>query len=336
MQAVIGAGVMGTALAAQLCRAGEKIALLATAFDEPFVRAYRAGSHHPGLGMPFPDVELAEPGSWGDALAHAECVVIAVSTAGLIDVVEEAKALARPDAVWVVGTKGWDLATLRSASAVVADCVGDEKRVVALVGPSLAGEMAAGVPTALVCASVSRPSAAMVADLFSAPLFRTYLSDDVAGVEVGAALKNVIAIGVGLCDGLSHAFGTETLTNTKAFLFARGLIEMAMLAKASGGRVETILGLAGAGDLFVSVLGGRNARFGAMIGRGMTPEEALAEMNTTVEGYANAHAAFHLAERYNLTLPVIRAVGRVLYEGLSSRAAIEDVLAAGALDEFGV
>lgn len=334
MQAVIGAGVMGTALATQLVRAGERVAVLATTHDAPFVEAFERGAPHPGLELPFPEVSLYRPGEWLGALKDAECVVVAVATAGLIGVVEESAPLARADALWVVGTKGWDESTLRSASAVVADCLGDEKRVVAVVGPSLAGEVAAGAPSAVVCASVDRPSAARVADVFRTPLFRTYLSDDVAGVEVGAALKNVIAIAIGLCDGLSPAFDAPSLTNAKSFLFARGLIEMAALARAVGGRAETILGLAGAGDLFVTALAGRNARFGALIGGGREPEEALAQMRTTVEGYANARAAVKLADHYDLTLPVIRGVARVLFEGLGPRSAIEDMLGAGSLEEF--
>ena len=334
MQAVIGAGTMGTALATQLSRAGERVALLATPFDTPFVDAHAAGEPHPALGLPFPDAELHLSGAWEPALARAESVVVAVSTAGLVDVVNEAAKFARPDAVWVVGTKGWDEATLRSASAVVADCVGDERRVVAVVGPSLAGELAAGVPTAVVCASTDRRSAARVADLFSSSLFRTYLSDDVAGVEVGAALKNVIAIGIGLCDGLADAFGADALMNTKAFIFARGLIEMSHLARALGGRAETVMGLAGAGDLFVTAIGGRNARFGAAVGGGLTPEQALAKLNVTVEGYHNARAAIKLADVHGLGLPVLRTIARVLYEGLAPRSAIEDMVRSGPLDEL--
>ncbi|MCA1832400.1 MAG: NAD(P)H-dependent glycerol-3-phosphate dehydrogenase [Actinomycetota bacterium] len=326
MLAVVGAGAMGTALAVQLHRAGNEVALLATKYDDLFVEAHRRGEDHPAIGVPFPPAPLHTHDDWAGALSRCEAVVLAVSTAGLITTVEEAAHHTGDDALWAVGTKGWDEKTLRSASSVVADALGDEKRVVALVGPSLAGELAAGVPTALVFASADRANSARVAAMFSSKGFRTYLSDDVAGVEVGAALKNVIAIGIGLCDGVAEAFTVETMNNAKAFIFARGLIEMAELARASGGRPETVIGLAGAGDLFVTALGGRNARFGALVGGGTSPEDALKEMATTVEGYVNGHAAVALADKHGLASPVIRTVARVIYDGFPPREAIIDLI----------
>lgn len=324
---------MGTALAVQLERAGNKVALLATQYDEAFVDARRRGDIHPGIGVPFPEATLFVHGKWSETLRETEVVVLAVSTPGLVATVEEANRDARGNALWAVGTKGWDPATLRSASAVVADALRDEKRVVALVGPSLAGELAMGVPTALVCASANRAAAKRVAEMFSSESFCALLSDDVAGVEVGAALKNVIAIGIGMCDGASRAFGVEAMNNTKAFVFARGLLEMARLARATGGRPETVLGLAGAGDLFVTALGGRNGRFGRLVGSGMTPPEALAEMNTTVEGYVNGRAAVALADKHGLALPMIRTIAAVLYDGLSPGDAVASLTRGGVDDE---
>jgi glycerol-3-phosphate dehydrogenase (NAD(P)+) len=326
MIAVIGAGAIGTALAVQLVRAGHETALLATKYDKPFVEAHREGKPHPALDVPFPDAALHTYGDWQKGLRNAEVVVVGVATAGLVATVEEARALAPDDALWAVGTKGWDEKTLRSASAVVADALGDEKRVVAIVGPTLAQEIAAGAPAAIVCASVRRESAQRIATLFRSEVFRTYVSDDVAGVEVGAALKNVIAIGIGLCDGLADAMGMPAMTNAKSFLFARGLIEMATLGKSLGGRIETVLGLAGAGDLFVTALAGRNARFGKLVGSGMTPEDALAQMNTTVEGYVNGRAAVALADREGLHLPLIHSIAAVLYDGMAPRDAISSLL----------
>src|SRR5207249_3616415 len=119
----------------------------------------------------------------------------------------------------------------------------------------------------------------------------------------------------------------EAMTNAKAFVFSRGLVEMARLARALGGRAETVLGLAGAGDLFVTALGGRNGRFGRLVGTGLSPEQALAKMNTTVEGYFNARAAAALADRYDLDLPVVDIVAKVIYYGLTPREAIERLVA---------
>lgn len=334
MLAVVGAGAMGTALAVLLHRAGRATEILATPFDGAFIDAYRRRVPHPGTGTPFPEVPLHEVDGWAAPLAEAEAVIIAVSTNGLTATVDRILGSIHADALWIVATKGWEGSTLRSAAAVVAARIGDEKRVVALVGPSLATEIAGGVPTAVVCASVERRSAERVAEMFDSPLFSAYVSDDVAGVEIGAALKNVIAVGIGMCDGLAPAFHSAELTNTKAFIFSRGLVEMAALAKAVGGRAETVLGLAGAGDLFVTALAGRNARFGALVGAGWTPEQALEQMRTTVEGYANGRAAVALADSYRLDLPVIRTIAHVLYDGLGPREAIVRLFEHGREDEM--
>jgi glycerol-3-phosphate dehydrogenase (NAD(P)+) len=334
MLAVIGAGAMGTALAVQLHRAGRDVALLATDHDAEFVEAHRAGKNHPSIGTPFPPIELHEFGDWDDTLGKAQVVVLAVSTVGVEHTVRDTAPKTLPDAVWAVATKGWEETTLRSAGRLVADVLGDPKRVVVVVGPSLAAEIANSVPTAVVCASEDHISVRTVAQLFASPLFRTYVTDDVVGVEVGAALKNVIAIAVGMADGLADSYGVNAMTNTTAFLFSRGLVEIARLARAMRARTETVLGLAGAGDLYVTCLGGRNARFGRLVGGGMSPEQALAEMKTTVEGYHNARSAAALAKKYRLDLPIVRSVAKVLAGEMSPREGIESVLTGTIEEEF--
>jgi glycerol-3-phosphate dehydrogenase (NAD(P)+) len=334
MLAVVGAGAMGTGLAVQLKRAGQEVAILATDHDSPFVEAHKAGKDHPGIGVPFPEVELFEHDAWSVPLSNAEVVVLAVSTAGVEHTVREAAASCSPEALWAVATKGWEEATLRSAGRVVVDVLGDPKRVVVVVGPSLAAEIANGVPTAVVCASDDHIAVRRVATMFASPIFRTYVSDDVVGVEVGAALKNVIAIAVGMADGLATSYGVDAMTNTTAFLFSRGLVEIARLARAMRGRIETVLGLAGAGDLYVTCLGGRNARFGRLVGQGMTPDEAMAEMRTTVEGYQNARSAAALATKYRLDLPIVRSVASVMAEESTPRQAIEEILTGTVEEEF--
>lgn len=334
MLAVIGAGAMGTGLAVQLRRAGQDLAILATDHDGPFVEAHKAGKEHPAIGVPFPDAELVEHDGWAAPLAKAEMVVLAVSTAGVEQTVREAAPMSAPDAIWAVATKGWEESTLRSAGRLVADVLGDPKRVVVVVGPSLAAEIANGVPTAVVCASEDHIAVRKVAQLFASPVFRTYVTDDVVGVEVGAALKNVIAIAVGMADGLSTTYGVDAMTNTTAFLFSRGLVEIARLARAMRARTETVLGLAGAGDLYVTCLGGRNARFGRLVGQGMSPDEAMAEMRTTVEGYQNARSAAALAKKYRLDLPIVREVARVMAGEATPQQAIESIFTGTVEEEF--
>ncbi len=335
MIGVIGAGAMGGALTVQLGRAGHPVHLLATEFDTPFIQAHRAGKPHPSLGVALPsDVTIVDADAWDDVLAKAEVLVLAVATVGLVPTVQRVAPHLMPECVFAVATKGWDEESLRSASGLVADAIGDERRVVAVVGPSLANEIAAGVPTAVVCASVSAHAARQVAELFGSDRFRTYTSTDVAGVEVGAIMKNVVAICIGMCDGLTAEFGVDAMTNAKAFVFSRGLVEMARLSRALGGQPETILGLAGAGDLFVTALGGRNGKFGRLIGTGMSPEDALARMNTTVEGYANARTMVTLAQRHGLELPVADVVAKVIFYGMTPREAIERLVAGSVEDEL--
>jgi glycerol-3-phosphate dehydrogenase (NAD(P)+) len=334
MLAVVGAGAMGTGLAVQLKRAGQEVAILATDHDTPFIEAHKAGKEHPGIGVPFPEAELFEHDAWSVPLSKAEVVVLAVSTAGVEHTVREAAASCSPEALWAVATKGWEETTLRSAGRVVADVLGDPKRVVVVVGPSLAAEIANGVPTAVVCASDDHIAVRRVATMFASPIFRTYVSDDVVGVEVGAALKNVIAIAVGMADGLATSYGVDAMTNTTAFLFSRGLVEIARLARAMRGRIETVLGLAGAGDLYVTCLGGRNARFGRLVGQGMTPDEAMTEMHTTVEGYHNARSAAALAAKYRLDLPIVRSVASVMAGESTPRQAIEEIITGTVEEEF--
>ena len=326
---------MGAAMAVHLGHAGREVVMFATEYDGRFVEAHLKGEPHPALGMELPrDLRIVDPTSWEDELPKIDILILAVATPGLVATVRRAAPFTSPACLWAIATKGLDEATLRPATAVAAAEVGDPGRVVAVVGPSLAAEIAAGVPTAVVCASQSATAARAVAEALGSDRFRTYTSDDVIGVEVGAVMKNVVAIGVGLCDGLNEEFGVESMTNAKAFVFSRGLVEMARLARALGGRAETTLGLAGAGDLFVTVLGGRNMRYGVLIGRGMTPEQALAEMNTTIEGYFNVRAAAGLAQQFGLDLPVVDVVARVLYEGLSPRAAVERLVSASVEEEL--
>ena len=326
---------MGAAMTVQLARAGHSVHLLATEFDGAFVDAYRAGENHPSLGVAFPDgLTMVEQDGWDEVLPKAEVLVLAVATAGLVPTVRAIAKQTPGDCVWAVATKGWDEESLMPATGVVATELGDSKRVVAIVGPSIAKEIATGVPTAVVCASSSPQSAAAVAELFVSPHFRTYTSSDVGGVEVGAIMKNVVAIGVGMCDGLADEFGVEAMTNAKAFVFSRGLVEMARMARALGGKAETILGLAGAGDLFVTALAGRNGKFGRLLGEGLTPAQALDKMQTTVEGYANARAAAALADKYDLELPVVDVIAKVIHYGLSTREAIERLVSASVEEEL--
>lgn len=316
---------MGGALAIHLARIEREVAIFATEFDRTAVAAHRNGDPHPALGVALPDCMIVEPDAWEQHLQALEVAVLAVATPGLVPVAQRI-AGAGTTCAFAIATKGWDEATLRSAAAVVGDEIGDPSRVVALVGPSLAVEIARGVPTGLVCAGIDPAVTRKVAEVIAGGAVRTFVSDDLIGVEVSAVCKNVVAIGVGMCAGLAPAFGVESMANASSYVFAQGLMETARLATALGGRTETMLGLTGAGDLYVTALAGRNARFGRLIGAGRSPEEALAEMATTVEGYANARAVNALAEKAGVSLPVIEMVERVIHGGQDPETALRALM----------
>jgi glycerol-3-phosphate dehydrogenase (NAD(P)+) len=331
--AVVGAGAMGTALAILHQRAGHRTTLLGTRFDDGVIDAVNTGRPHPALGINLPSAIEARPhGRWGAVLQNTERVVIGVSSDGLTDIVTEVANLARPYVLWTVATKGWDPATLRTPSEVVTGVVERVERVVVLAGPALAPEIVAAAPTAMVCASSDISVAQEVASSLLAAGVSAVATDDVSGVEIAAAYKNVTAIAVGMAEGLSERLPESVyvhrFANARAALFAQGLIDMCRLAGAKGGRMDTIVGLAGAGDLFVTCLGGRNGNFGRLLGAGQTPEQAQLTIGSTVEGIANSAAALAVAQQLGIELVAARTVESVLSGELSPENAIAQALTA--------
>lgn len=321
---------MGAALATLHTRAGLPTALLGTRYDEAIIDACTGGRAHPVLGVVLDHaIECAPYDRWPDVLPRAERVVLAVSSEGLADVVAEAVPLVRKDAIWLVATKGWDGSSLLTPSELLRSAA-ERGRVVVLAGPALAPELVAGAPVAMVCASADGPAAAEVAAALGSAGVATSVTDDVAGAEIGAAYKNVVAIAVGMCEGLSEQLPervyVHVFANARAAMFALGLLDMWRLAQPRGGRLETIAGLAGAGDLYVTCLGGRNGNMGRLLGAGQTADQAQVAIGSTVEGVANTGSALALAGRLGVELVVARVVDSVL----SGRATPEDAIA-GAL-----
>jgi glycerol-3-phosphate dehydrogenase (NAD(P)+) len=330
MIAVLGAGAMGTALATHLARGGHPVALLATGYDAAAVQAWRENRPHPALGVPFPPgIAVRERHEWPGALAGAGMVVVAVSTPGLYPVIAATAAHARPDAVWVLATKGWQSGTLLTPSRVAATVLGDAAPVVTLAGPGIAAEIVVGSPTALLCASTDAEARRLVARTLSGPSMLTLTTSDVAGAETASAFKNVVAIAVGIGQGLSERFiesaFVRAFANVRAAMFAQGMVDMVGLAEASGGRAGTVVGLAGSGDLYVTCVSGRNGRFGQLLGSGASPAQALRTIGSTVEGVANTAAALELATRYGLDLPTARAVDVALRDELTGEHAAEQM-----------
>lgn len=322
---IIGAGAMAGALAIHFDRSGHSVAVCATRFDGAILEALRADRRHPTLGHSIPDsVDVYDSRHWAKGFRRADLAVLAVPSVGVLSTVTAALEHLGKSTIWAVATKGWVAGSGRPMSEFIHE-VSPDHPVVVMVGPSLAWEIAAGTPTALVCASDDLQAAQIVADAITDTSVRGFVSEDVAGVEVGAALKNVLAIAVGMCDGIAEVTG-RSMTNTKGALFSRGLLELARMAVAVGGRQETVLGLSGAGDLFLTVGGGRNGRFGKLVGTGLDPVKAFEQMGTTVEGFDNTREAVLLAKRNGLRLPLVEMTHSVLFGGIPPEQAILDLL----------
>jgi len=226
--------------------------------------------------------------------------------------------------IFVSCCKGIEENTLMLPSQIFADVIGVESasRFAVLAGPSHAEEVCRGIPTLVTCSSPDLETASKVRDLFFQPQFRVYTQGDCVGVELGGALKNVIAIAAGGCDGMG--FGD----NTKAALITRGVAEIGRMAQALGARAKTLAGLAGLGDLIVTASSrhSRNRRFGELLAKGLTPEAALAEIGAAVEGYRTARSAYQLAAQIGVDMPLVTAVYSVVYEGLPMREVLKRLL----------
>ncbi|MFM7320449.1 MAG: NAD(P)H-dependent glycerol-3-phosphate dehydrogenase [Armatimonadota bacterium] len=306
--AVVGAGSWGTALAISLARSGGAVRLwdrgaaqVAMLSVDRENRAYLPGHRLPNNVSPVAALPVAVSG--------AAMVVLAVPSAALSSLVPAVAEATDPGADWVLATKGLDPETLETPSATVRRLLGAAARsVVSLSGPNLAREVAAGIPTAAVAASPDAAAAERVARRCNQPSFRTYVSNDIVGVETGGAVKNVLAIAAGVSDGLG--FGD----NTKAALLTRGLGEMARLSEALGGRRETVYGLAGVGDLMATASSrlSRNWRVGEGLALGRGVAEVLADIAQVAEGIPTARAVARLAEGHGLALPVCAAVDDLL------------------------
>ena len=319
--AVVGAGAWGTAIADLLARNGHETTLWAR---EPDVVAEITAHHRNTRFLAGADLApaLAASDDLERCLANAELVIYAAPSHVLRGVAAAGAAHVRADATLAVATKGIEQGTLAVMTAVVEDELPGHA-VVALSGPSFAAEVAARQPTAVVAACADRGAAQRVQRALSSAAFRVYTHDDVVGVELGGALKNVIAIATGMVEGLGLGH------NSRAALITRGLAEIARLGAALGANPATFAGLAGVGDLVLTCTGAlsRNRAVGVEIGRGRTLEEILAGRDTVAEGVLNTESAHALAARARVEMPIVRAVHRILFDGAAARDGIGELMA---------
>lgn len=319
--AVLGAGSWGTALAIHLARAGRSTRLWARDADlaDRIRRLRENAAYLPGI--PLADDIAVEP-SMARVLAGADFVVAAVPSHGLREVIRRAAPLLDRGAVIVSATKGLEAVSLRRMSQIVLEETAGRHPVVVLSGPSFASEVARGLPAAVLAASADAAAAKRVQDEFRGPGLRLYGSDDVAGVEIGGALKNVIAIAAGAVEGLGLGH------NAMAALITRGLAEISRLACAEGGRRDTLAGLSGLGDLVLTCTGdlSRNRRVGMELGRGRRLADVLGESHMVAEGVRTTGAALELGARHGVELPITAQMAAVLAGEISPRDAVESLM----------
>jgi len=318
--AVVGAGAWGTALADLLARNGHQVVLWARESD--VVEAVNTVHENARFltGAPLSPT-LRATNDIAEAVAGASLVTYAAPSHVLRVVARETARAVAPQSVLAVATKGVE----RDTFALMTDVIADElpgHAVVALSGPSFAAEVAARQPTAVVAAAEHGGGAALVQRAYSSPEFRVYTHDDVTGVELGGALKNVMAVASGMVEGLGLGF------NSRAALITRGLAEMTRLGVTLGAKPATFAGLAGLGDLVLTCTGAlsRNRAVGFEVGQGRSLEDVLAGKDTVAEGVLNAQSAQALADRQGVEMPIVSAVYRTLFGGRPAREAIGDLM----------
>lgn len=316
---VLGSGGWGTALALLLLDNGNDVTLWS--FDHKEAQVLRETRENPMLkGVPLPDA-LAITTAF-DTVPDSELVVMATPSFAVRATARNVAPYLREETIVVSVAKGIEKDTAKRLTEIIEEEIAGKCPVVALSGPSHAEEVGRKVPTGCVAASKDMKAAEKVQDVFMNPRFRVYTNTDVTGVELGAALKNVLA----LCCGISDGMGLGD--NTKALLMTRGMTEMARLGVAMGGHKETFAGLSGMGDLIVTCtsMHSRNRRCGILIGQGKPVEEAIKEVGATVEGYFAALSAHQLAKKMGVEMPICASAYAVLYEGQPVELVVEQLM----------
>lgn len=318
--AVLGSGSWGTALAIMLVRYGHQVTIWARRKDAvEQMRATRENKQYlPNIVLP---EALQFTDSLEDVMQEAEIILSAVPSKAVRGMMEQISPMVKEGQIIVNVAKGLEQGTLLRLSQVIEETV-PQAKICVLSGPSHAEEVAKDIPTTCVAAAKEEAVAKAVQEEFMNPNFRVYTNTDVVGVEIGAAMKNVMALAAGVSDGVG--FGD----NTKAALMTRGIAEMKRLGMAMGGEAETFAGLSGIGDLIVTCtsMHSRNRRAGILLGKGYTLDQTLAEVKMVVEGVNTAKAALEVAQKYHVELPITQAMNQVLFEGKEVRQAVMDLM----------
>lgn len=317
--AVIGAGSWGTALSLQLARNGHTVQLWG--HDPQHIQRLIDDKQNkeflPGIELP---ANIHPVASLPQAVNDAHFILLVIPSKAYRDFLKQLKPLISPDTRVFWASKGFEIESGKFLHELVIEELGIEHYGV-ISGPTFATEVAKDLPAAVTCAGNHAESTQQVAELLHGGHFRCYTSSDVIGVEIGGALKNVLAIGVGAVDGLG--FGA----NTRAALITRGLAEIMRFGERMGANRETLMGLSGLGDLILTSTDNqsRNRRFGLAVGQGMSIDQAMESVQQTVEGYRASRAIYEIAQKIGVTLPIMEQIYLVLYQGKSLVNAVADL-----------
>lgn len=317
---VIGSGSWGTALAWLLCNNGHNVTLWSFLEKENdmFVKYRENVDKLPGVKL---QESIQFTSDLKEAIEDKELMILAVPSTAVRSTARNMKQFVKPGQIIVDVAKGVEESTLMIMTDIIEQEI-PQANVAVLSGPSHAEEVGKGLPTTIVAAAHDMETAEHIQNMFMSPVFRVYTSQDMLGVEIGAALKNVVALAAGIADGLG--FGD----NTKAALITRGIAEISRLGIAMGAKASTFTGLSGIGDLVVTCASvhSRNRRAGVLMGQGYSMQEAMDEVHMVVEGVYSAKAAAKLAEKYNVEMPIVSAVNQILFEGKSASSAVLDLM----------
>ncbi len=325
---IIGAGSWGSALTVLLHNNGHELCVWSALPQE--IAMLRAEHEHKSL----PGVKLAEDILFTENLEEAvkgkDLLVMAVASPYTRQTAKQLRPVVPEGQLIVNVAKGIEEHTLMTLSEIIEQEV-PQAQVAVMSGPSHAEEVGRGLPTTIVVGAKKKENAEYIQNIFMSQVFRVYISPDVLGMELGGALKNVVALAAGIADGLGYG------DNTKAALITRGITEIARLGTAMGGKFETFCGLTGIGDLIVTCasMHSRNRRAGILMGKGYTMEEAMKEVNMVVEGVYSAKAAMALAEKYGVSLPIIEQVNEILFHGKSAETAVRELMLRDKKSEIG-
>ena len=325
---VIGAGSWGIALAKLLFKNGHEITVWSILEEE--IKMLQVNHEHktklPGVILPR---EMKFTTDLRKAVEDKDLLVLAVPSPFVRSTAKALSPLIRENQIIVNVAKGIEEESLLTMSEVISQEI-PTAQVVVLSGPSHAEEVGRGIPTTIVIGAKEKRMAEFIQNIFMSDVFRVYISPDICGIELGAALKNVVALAAGIADGLGYG------DNTKAALITRGIAEITRLGIAMGGKAETFSGLSGIGDLIVTCASvhSRNRKAGVLIGQGKSMEEAMEEVKMVVEGVYSAKAAMGLSEKYKVSLPIIEQVNKVLFENKPAAEAVMDLMLRDKKDEY--